>query len=125
NLWNVPKTLRINPFALRGMSKERRSGIAAELLQFSLGLTDLQAQKVRETLMMLYDEGILPSISKVHDRILDSIVHEPIRELKLQLFFITNKLRQAFEVFGNEPDEFWDSYDRTCSIIDLEGLTDI
>ena len=125
NIWSVPKTLRINPFALRGMSKERRSGIAAELLQFSLGLTDLQAQKVRETLMALYDEGILPSISKIHDRISDSIKQEPLREIKLQLTFITNKLRQAFEVFGTEPQEFWDSYDRTCSIVDLEGLTDI
>jgi hypothetical protein len=125
NIWSVPKTLRINPFELRGMSKERRSGIAAELLQFSLGLTDLQAQRVRETLMTLYDEGILPSISKVHDRILDSIKYEPYREIKLQLTFITNKLRQAFEVFGTEPEEFWDSYDKTCSIVDLEGLTDI
>ncbi len=125
NLWNVPKTLKINPFALRGMSKDRRSGIAAELLQFSLGLTDLQAQKVRETLMQLYDEGVLPSLSKVHDRIQDSIKQEPLREIKLQLTFITNKLRQAYEVFGNEPEEFWNNYDKTCNIIDMEGLTDI
>ena len=125
NLWSVPRTLKINPFALRGMSKERRSGIAAELLQFSLGLTDLQAQKVRETLMALYTEGILPSIVKLHDRIMDSVQFEQYKETKLQLQFIANKLRQAFEVFGSEPQSFWDSYDRTCSIIDMEGLTDI
>ncbi len=55
NTWRVPTNLKINPFPLRGMSIERRAGIASELLQVSLALTDLQAQKVRETLVDMYN----------------------------------------------------------------------
>jgi hypothetical protein len=50
---------------------------------------------------------------------------ERYKEMKLQLRYITNKLRQAYEIFGYESSEFWDNYDKTCNIVDMEGLTDI
>lgn len=125
NLWRVPTNLKINPFPLRGMSIERRCGIASELLQVSLALTDLQAQKVRETLVEMYQEKKEPTIRTLHDRLLAAADKERYKEMKLQLRYITNKLRQAYEIFGYEAQEFWDNYDRTCNIVDLEGLTDI
>ncbi len=125
NTWHVPTNLRINPFPLRGMSIERRCGIAAELLQVSLAMTDLQAQKVRETLVEMYNEGREPTIRTLHDRLLDSITREHYKEMKLQIRYTTNKLRQAYEIFGHESNDFWDNYDKTCNIIDMEGLTDI
>ena len=125
NLWKVPTSLRINPFALRNKSIDRRCGIAAELLQASLALTDLQAQKVRETLVEMYTGGQEPTIRSLHDRLLELAEKERYKEMKLQLRYITNKLRQAYEIFGTEPKEFWDNYDKTCNIIDMEGLTDI
>ena len=125
NLWRVPNNLKINPFPLRGMSIERRCGVASELLQISLALTDLQAQKVRETLVEMYNEGKEPTIRTLHDRLLESVEKERYKEMKLQLRYITNKLRQAYEIFGYESNEFWDNYGKTCNIIDMEGLTDI
>jgi len=125
NLWKVPANLRINPFALRNKSIERRCGIASELLQASLALTDLQAQKVRETLVEMHTEGQEPTIRSLHDRLLELAEKERYKEMKLQLRYITNKLRQAYEIFGQEPKEFWDNYDKTCNIVDMEGLTDI
>ncbi len=125
NIWRVPANLKVNPFPLRGMSTERRCGIASELLQVSLALTDLQAQKVRETLAEMYNEGKEPTIRTLHDRLLEEADRERYKEMKLQLRYTTNKLRQAFEIFGYEAQEFWDNYDKTCNIIDMEGLTDI
>ena len=125
NRWHVPNNLKVNPFRLRGMSAERRSGIAAELLQFSLGLTDLQMQKVRETLMQMYQEGGEPDLVGLHDRILKEMREaKTYREIRLQLQYVANKLRMAFEIFGDEPEVFWDNYDKTCCIVDLHGLTD-
>jgi GTPase SAR1 family protein len=125
NTWRVPTSLKINPFPLRGMSIERRAGIASELLQVSLALTDLQAQKVRETLVDMYNEKTEPTIRILHDRLLAEADKERYKEMKLQLRYITNKLRQAYEIFGYESSEFWDNYDKTCNIVDMEGLTDI
>jgi hypothetical protein len=125
NLWKVPSNLRINPFPLRGMSIERRCGIAAELLQISLALTDLQSQKVRETLVEMYNGGEEPTIVTLHGRLLELAEKERYKEMKLQLRYITNKLRQAYEIFGEEPKDFWDNYDKTCNIVDLQGLTDM
>lgn len=125
NLWKVPANLKINPFPLRGMSIERRCGTAAELLQISLALTDLQAQKVRETLVAMYEEGNEPTIKTLHDRLLKEVDNERYKEMKLQLRYITNKLRQAYEIFGQESKDFWDNYDKTCNIVDMEGLTDM
>ena len=124
NTWHVPQNLKINPFPLRGMSIERRCGVASELLQISLALTDLQAQKVRETLTEMYSEGNEPTIKTLHDRLLQLVEKERYKEMKLQLRYITNKLREAFEIFGYEPQEFWDNYDKTCNIVDMQGLTD-
>jgi len=125
NVWTVPTNLRVNPFLLRGKSIERRAGIASELLQIALGLTDMQTQKVRETLDLLYHEGSEPSIQMLHNRLTDEISTQRYKETKLQLTYITNKLRQAYEIFGSEPKEFWDNYDRTCNIVSLSGLTDM
>ncbi len=125
NTWRVPTNLKINPFPLRGMSIERRAGIASELLQVSLALTDLQSQKVRETLVEMYNEDKEPTIKTLHDRLLAEADKERYKEMKLQLRYITNKLRQAYEIFGYEAQEFWDNYDKTCNVVDMEGLTDI
>jgi GTPase SAR1 family protein len=125
NTWRVPTNLKINPFPLRGMSIERRAGIASELLQVSLALTDLQAQKVRETLVEMYNEDKEPTIKTLHDRLLAEADKERYKEMKLQLRYITNKLRQAYEIFGYEAQEFWDNYDKTLNVVDMEGLTDI
>jgi hypothetical protein len=125
NTWHVPQNLKINPFPLRGMSIERRCGVASELLQISLALTDLQAQKVRETLGEMYNEGTEPTIRTLHDRLLQLAEKERYKEMKLQLRYITNKLMEAFEIFGYEPQEFWDNYDKTCNIVNMHGLTDI
>jgi len=125
NVWTVPTNLRVNPFLLRGKSIERRAGIASELLQIALGLTDMQTQKVRETLDLLYHEGSEPSIQMLHNRLVDEISTQRYKETKLQLTYITNKLRQAYEIFGQEPREFWDNYDKSCNIVSLAGLTDL
>ncbi len=125
NTWHVPENLKINPFPLRGMSIERRCGVASELLQVSLALTDLQAQKVRETLVEMYNEGKEPTIRTLHDRLLVHADKERYKEMKLQLRYTTNKLREAFEIFGYEPQEFWDNYDKTCNIVDMGKITDI
>ncbi len=124
NTWQVPYNLRINLFSLRGMNHERRAGIAAELLQIGLALTDLQAQKVREVITQFYQQGKEPTIQQLHDTLQEQVLHERYKETKLQLTYITNKLRQAFEIFGNEPIAFWDNYDKTCNVVELHGLTD-
>ncbi len=125
NTWHVPTNLKVNPFPLRGMNIERRARIASELLQVSLALTDLQAQKVRETLVEMYTEKQEVTVRTLHDKLLKEVEKERYKEMKLQLRYITNKLRQAEEVFGYEPQEFWDNYDKTCNVVDMEGLTDI
>ena len=125
NVWSVPNNLRINPFSLRGMTRERRAGVASELLQMGLALTEMQTQKVREVLTELYRDTKEPSIQLLHDTLLNSMIHERYKETKLQLTYITNKLRQAFEIFGTEPVAFWDNYDKTCNVIELQGLTDM
>lgn len=123
NLWAVPKSLRVNPLLLRGMSGERRSGIAAETLQFSLNLTNLQAQKVRELLMELYDTGTEPTMQMLHWKVTESIDTEKFRDIKVQNQYIANKLRQTFEIFGSEPEGFWESYEKACNVVELHGLT--
>ncbi len=107
------------------VERTHRAGIASELLQVSLALTDLQAQKVRETLVEMYNEDKEPTIKTLHDRLLAEADKERYKEMKLQLRYITNKLRQAYEIFGYEANEFWDNYDKTCNVVDMEGLTDI
>ena len=117
-LWEVPDGLRINPFRLFGMTPARRSGIAAELLQFSLNLTDLQAQRVRDMLHDFYSKGREPTINEICDEISRSTTN------RQHLYFLVNKLRPMAEVFGEEPEEFWKGYDKRCNVIELEGLTD-
>jgi|GEM_PF-1570582 hypothetical protein len=125
NIWNVPGNLRVNPLLLRSMSREKRAGIAAEVLQFALELTNLQTQRVRETLYEIYCEGNEPTIQMLYERISKGIETERFKDIKVQVQYVANKLRQAFEVFGNEPQDFWENYDKTCSIVELEGLTDM
>ncbi len=124
NTWSVPYSLKINPFALRGMNMDRRAGVASELLQMGLSLTEMQTQKVREVLTEFYRQGREPTIRMIHDTLANAVAGERYKETKLQLTYITNKLRQAFEIFGQEPVAFWDNYDKTCSVIELDGLTD-
>jgi hypothetical protein len=124
NTWEVPRSLRINPFSLRGMGPERRAGVASELLQMGLSLTEMQTQRVRETLADFLREEGDPTIRQVHDALLESARFERYRETRLQLTYVTSKLRQAFGIFGTEPAAFWDGYGRTCSVIELRGLTD-
>ena len=108
----------------KGMNQERRAGVASELLQIGLSLTEMQTQKVREVLTDFYRVGSEPTIRQIHDTLDDAIDVERYKETKLQLTYITNKLRQAFEIFGTEPAPFWDNYDKTCNVIELQGLTD-
>ena len=124
NMWKVPDTLHINPFALRGMKPERRAGIASEVLQISLELTPMQAQRVRDLLNELYKTTKEPTIDELYQAVMQEAELERYKEMKLQLRYVANKLSQAFEVFGTEPDQFWNSYDSTCGIVELEGLTD-
>ena len=124
NMWKVPDTLHINPFALRGMKPERRAGIASEVLQISLELTPMQAQRVRDLLNELYRTTKEPTIGELYDAVMQEAELEKYKEMKLQLRYVANKLSQAFEVFGSEPDQFWTSYDNTCGVVELEGLTD-
>ena len=123
NLWVVPKSLKVNPLLLRGMPGVRRSGIAAETLQFSLNLTNLQTQKVRDLLMEMYDSGASPTMQMLYFKVMESIEKERFKDIKVQNQYIANKLRQTFEVFGNEPEEFWKNYSKACNVIELEGLT--
>jgi hypothetical protein len=125
NIWSVPGNLRVNPLLLRSMSKEKRAGIAAEVLQFSLELTNMQTQRVRETLYEIYCEGNEPTIQMLYERVSKSIETERFKDIKVQVQYVANKLRQAFEVFGNEPEDFWSNYDKTCCVVELEGLTDM
>jgi hypothetical protein len=118
-VWRVPEDLRVNPFKLLGLPPSRRSGIAAELLQFSLDLTDLQAQRVRDLLHGFYANGREPTISDITDEISRSTTN------RQHLYFLVNKLRPMAEVFGDEPKDFWSNYDKRCNIIELEGLTDM
>ncbi len=116
--------MRINPFSLRGMKQERRAGIASEVLQIALELTPMQAQRVRDLLMELYKGTEEPTIKELYEIVMQEAEREQYKEMKLQLRYIANKLSQAFEVFGTEPEEFWKNYDDTCNVVELEGLTD-
>lgn len=124
NMWHLPDNMRINPFSLRGMKPERRAGIAAEVLQISLELTPMQAQRVRDLLNEMYKGSSEPTVKELYEIVLQEAEEEKYKEMKLQLRYIANKLSQAFEVFGEEPEAFWKNYDETCSIVELEGLTD-
>ena len=124
NIWHLPENMRINPFSLRGMKPERRAGIAAEVLQISLELTPMQAQRVRDMLNEMYKGTSEPTVRELYGMVMLEAEGEKYKEMKLQLRYIANKLSQAFEVFGEEPEEFWKSYDNTCSVVELEGLTD-
>ncbi len=124
NKWVVPGNLRINPFALRGMKPERRTGIASEVLQIALELTPMQAQRVRDMLAEMYKTNPEPTVQELYETVMQEVELEKYKEMKLQLRYIAEKLSQAFEVFGKEPKEFWDSYDNNCGIMELEGLTD-
>ncbi len=124
NKWSVPGNLRINPFALRGMKPERRTGVASEVLQIALELTPMQAQRVRDLLAELYKTNPEPTVQDLYDSVMQEIELEKYKEMKLQLRYIAEKLSQAREVFGKEPEEFWSSYDKACGVIELEGLTD-
>ena len=123
NMWSLPDSMRINPFSLRGMKPERRAGIASEVLQISLELTPMQAQRVRDLLNEMYTGTSEPTVKELHDMVMKEAELEKYKEMKLQLRYIANKLSQAFEVFGEEPEEFWRNYDDTCSVVELEGLT--
>ncbi|MCW6159516.1 MAG: DUF87 domain-containing protein [Candidatus Micrarchaeales archaeon] len=122
NLWSVPRELRINPFALRGMDAGRRAGVASETLMHALDLTPLQTQKVRETLAKLYDRNPEPQLSSLYDALREQSGDRNF--MKMQFTHIANKLRQAGGVFGYEPAEFWSGYQRGCNVVELDGLTD-
>jgi hypothetical protein len=124
NFWRVPDNLRVNPLQLRGKTPERRAGIASEVLQLSLSLTDMQAQKVRDMLFEFYSEGKEPTIQELYQKALDEAEKEKLRDIKTHLRYIANKLSQAFVVFGDEPKLFWDNYDKTCNVIEFKGLAD-
>ncbi len=118
--WNVPKDLKVNPFALHGLTPEKRAGAASEMLMRTLELTPLQAQRVRETLMPLYGENVEPTL----EILLDRLYNTKSASMRNQALHIANKLKQTREVFGDEPKEFWSSYGNTCNIVSMEGLTD-
>ena len=124
NTWIVPKNLRINPFALRGMDPGKRAGIASEVLQVALDLTPMQMQRVREMLNAQYESTGEPTIQDLHKAAMEEAEKEHMRELRLQWHYIANKFTQLFGIFGEEPKEFWNNYRSTCSIVELEGLTD-
>lgn len=109
-IWDVPSSLKVNPMALRGMFPERRSGIAAEVLQFALQMTPLQTQKLHDTIMEFYRKGIEPSIADLSN------------SLSAQRPIVT-KLRQASGVFGDESELFWKGIFRTCCVVELKDLT--
>lgn len=125
NVWHVPNNLKVDPLALRSKTPDRRSGIASEVLQLSLGLTDLQTQKVMDMLFDFYLQKHEPTIQELYEKTLEEAEVEKLRDIKTHLRYIANRLRQGFEVFGYEPEMFWDNYDKTCNVIELEGLTDL
>ncbi len=89
-----------------------------------LNLTEMQAQKVRETLTGLYAQGREPNMEMLHGVLLAQMPEERYKETKLQLTYITNKLRQASEIFGDEPEGFWKGYEERCNVVDMHELTD-
>ncbi|MDE1856385.1 MAG: ATP-binding protein [Candidatus Micrarchaeota archaeon] len=121
NLWEVPKSIRINPLQLRGMDSGRRAGIASEMLQNALGMTNLQTQAVRGMLKRFYDEGVDPTVEQLIER----IEVERGRDKKMHLSYLANRLKLSIHVFGQEPKTFWESYAKTCNVVELEGLTDM
>ena len=84
----------------------------------------MQAQRVRDLLNELYKTTKEPTIDELYQAVMQEAELERYKEMKLQLRYVANKLSQAFEVFGSEPDQFWTSYDNTCGVVELEGLTD-
>lgn len=121
NLWEVPKNIRINPLQLRGMEPERRAGIASEMLQNALGMTDLQTNAVRGMLKRFYEEGVDPTVS----RLIERIEEERGKDKKMHLSYLATRLKLSIHVFGDEPKAFWENYMKTCNVVELEGLTDM
>jgi len=121
NLWEVPKNIRINPLQLRGMAPERRAGIASEMLQNALGMTDLQTNAVRGMLKRFYEEGVDPTIPQLIER----IEEERGKDKKMHLSYLATRLKLSIHVFGDEPKAFWENYTKTCNVVELEGLTDM
>jgi len=121
NLWEVPKSLRINPLQLRGMDPGRRAGIASEMLQNALEMTNLQTQAVRGMLKRFYDEGTDPTVEQLIER----IEVERGKDKKMHLSYLATRLKLSIHVFGHEPKAFWENYMKTCNVVELEGLTDM
>ena len=104
--------------------RELVADVYAVVLQIALELTPMQTQRVRDMLAELYKTSSEPTVHDLYDIVMQEIGLESLKEMKLQLRYIAEKLSQSFEVFGKEPKEFWDTYDETCGIVELEGLTD-
>lgn len=123
-VWKVPEDFAVDPLALRSMDAKYRADVASETLQFCTGLTDPQARKVKELLYGAYMNGMEPSLHELCRIASEEWDLERLAGNKANLKHLAKCIKQTSWVFGHEPAEFWDSYEKTCNVIELEGLTD-
>lgn len=122
-LWKVPKNMKINPFALRGMTPAQRASAITDLFHFGAGLTQLQTERLRKIAYAKYTKGeklkLLDVWKIVNERMQD---RKQTPDERQYAAWIEQRLRTTQQVIGEEPEEFWESLLERNTVISLAGL---
>ena len=124
-VWQVPKELKINPFALRGASIADRASSIIDLMVFGAKLTPLQANNVRSEVLEFYAKDIEPTLAEIDKVILDMRKDRSASDLwRAQCDLIDQRFRSVQRVIGAEPEEFYKRMLSSNNVVSLAGLND-
>ena len=124
-LWNVPSTMKLNPFSRRGKSIPDRTAMLMDLFQFGAGLTYLQAGRLRTMAYQMYQEGEPTLIDLWHQasEAMNDRAKPP--DERQYMAWIEQRLKMIQRVIGYEPEEFWDSLFKRNNVVSLRGLSEV